>query len=300
MSADSQISAARISAVLEAARQAGRSLVIVSLLSDQVSHHGQSAMQTQRMLIEENSDVPVGSLGEKTLDEYALRYAHHLLADERQEIITAFLSEIVATLAGTDFSRSRADDSGGVISDKTRLLFEISRPLPQLIVCGGGHVGQAVARAGRLLDFQVTVIDDRAEFASREKFPDESIHLMADDFIAALQMLRITPASHIVIVTRGHKHDEMCLREVIDKPARYIGMIGSRRRTTTIRTLLQRDGVSAALLEKLHAPIGLDIGAQTPEEIALAILAEIILLRRGGTSLRKSDFKGIAALRKTH
>jgi xanthine/CO dehydrogenase XdhC/CoxF family maturation factor len=296
MPADSQISAAQISAALEAARQAGHSLVIASLLS----HPGQSAMQTQRMLIEENSDVPVGSLGEKTLDEYALRYAHHLLADEGQEITTAFLSEIAATLAGTDFRDSGADDSGGAIIGETRLLFEISRPLPQLIVCGGGHVGQAVARAGRLLDFQVTVIDDRAEFASREKFPDESIHLLADDFIAALQLLRITPASHIVIVTRGHKHDEMCLREVIDKPARYIGMIGSRRRTTTIRTLLQRDGVSAALLEKLHAPIGLDIGAQTPEEIALAILAEIILLRRGGTGLRKSDFKGIAALRKTH
>jgi xanthine dehydrogenase accessory factor len=100
--------------------------------------------------------------------------------------------------------------------------------------------------------------------------------------------LRIAQATHIVIVTRGHKHDEICLREVIQKPARYIGMIGSRRRTTTIREHLRREGAAAEFLRRVHAPIGLDIGAQTPEEIALAILAEIVLVRRGGSGSPKS------------
>jgi xanthine dehydrogenase accessory factor len=111
--------------------------------------------------------------------------------------------------------------------------------------------------------------------------------LIADDFVAALRSLRVTPATHIVIVTRGHRHDEICLHEVIDKPARYIGMIGSRRRTTTIRERLKREGVAPELLRHVHAPIGLDIGALTPEEIALAILAEIVLVRRGGSGLPK-------------
>jgi xanthine dehydrogenase accessory factor len=177
---------------------------------------------------------------------------------------------------------------GENLFDGLRLLFEISQPSLELIVCGGGHVGQAVARAGRFLDFNVTVIDDRTDFAARDKFPDEQIRLIADDFVAALQSLLITPASHIVIVTRGHRHDEICLHEVIAKPARYIGMIGSRRRTTTIRERLKREGVTPELLRRVHAPIGLDIGALTPEEIALAILAEIVLVRRGGTGAPKS------------
>jgi xanthine dehydrogenase accessory factor len=104
-----------------------------------------------------------------------------------------------------------------------------------------------------------------------------------------LQSLNITPATHIVIVTRGHRHDEICLQAVIDQPARYIGMIGSRRRTTTIRERLKREGVAPELLRRVHAPIGLDIGALTPEEIALAIMAEVVLVRRGGTGAPKSQ-----------
>jgi xanthine/CO dehydrogenase XdhC/CoxF family maturation factor len=168
-----------------------------------------------------------------------------------------------------------ADERQEIITQNlkdARLLFEIARPSLELILCG------------------VTVIDDRADFASRERFPDQKIKLIASDFVAALQSLQITPASHVVLVTRGHKHDEICLREVINRPARYIGMIGSRRRTTTIRAHLKREGIADELLRRIYAPIGLDIGAQTPEEIALAILAEIIMIRRGGDGRAKSAF----------
>ena len=181
-----------------------------------------------------------------------------------------------------------AEADGELPDDGVRLLFELARPRPEIIVCGGGHVGEAVARLAPMLGFAVTVIDDRAEFASRARFPDERIRLLSGDFVAALRSLAITRASHLVIVTRGHRHDEICLQEVITSPARYIGMIGSRRRTTTIREHLRREGMSPEFLHRVRAPIGLDIGALTPEEIALAILAEIVLVRRGGTGLPKS------------
>lgn len=250
---------AEISGAITQAFANGHALAIVSIVA-------QAAEKTTRLLIEEGGAIVGGTLGlgpsvEGSIAEQALS----LIADERQEIVTQNVGE-------------------------TRLLFEIARPPLELIVCGGGHVGLAVAQAGLFLGFRVTVMDDRAEFVARERFPDERIHLIADDFVAALQSLKITPASHLVIVTRGHKHDEICLQEVIHQPARYIGMIGSRRRTTTIRAHLKREGIRDETLRRVYAPIGLDIGAQTPEEIALAILAEIVMIRRGGDGRSKSAF----------
>lgn len=257
------LTAKEISAAIENALDQGHPLAIVSLMTN-----GDEAIEQTRLLVDDNGELAGGTLGDATLDELARRHAVSLMADDRTEIVVAGSDELPI--------------------GEFRLLFEISRPSLELIVCGGGHVGQAVARAGRFLDFNVTVIDDRADFAARDKFPDEQIRLIADDFVAALRSLLITPASHVVIVTRGHRHDEICLQEVIAQPARYIGMIGSRRRTTTIRERLKREGVAPELLRRVHAPIGLDIGALTPEEIAVAILAEIVLVRRGGTALPKS------------
>lgn len=214
-------------------------------------------------------ETVAGTLGDPELDLLASQHARLLMNDDRLEIAVAGPAEL-------------ALPGGG------RLLFEISRPPLEMIICGGGHVGQAVARAARLLDFRITVIDDRPEFASRDRFPDPEVRLIADDFITALQSLRFTPATHVVIVTRGHRHDEICLREAVERPTRYLGMIGSRRRTTTIREHLRRQGVDPLLLRRIHAPIGLDISALTPEEIAIAIMAEIILVRRGGTGAPKS------------
>jgi xanthine dehydrogenase accessory factor len=256
------VNAAEISGAINKAFANGHSLAIISV----IAQAGQQAETTTRLLVEEDGRMVGGTLGlGQSFDAAATEQAMALMADERQEIITQNLKD-------------------------ARLLFEIARPSLELILCGGGHVGQAVAQAGVFLGFRVTVIDDRADFASRERFPDQKIKLIASDFVAALQSLQITPASHVVLVTRGHKHDEICLREVINRPARYIGMIGSRRRTTTIRAHLKREGIADELLRRIYAPIGLDIGAQTPEEIALAILAEIIMIRRGGDGRAKSAF----------
>ena len=256
----------------------GEALCVVSLMETDE----RPASQVARLLVKEGGGAAGGSLGDRGLDEAAARHAATLMKDERQEIAVARLSELGESPA----VGSRVEEVEGRIGD-ARLLFEISRPPLELIICGGGHVGQAVAKVGALLDFKITVIDDRPEFSSREKFPDPDVRLITGDFTEALRALKITQASHLVIVTRGHRHDEICLREVIEKPARYIGMIGSRRRATTIREHMRREGVGAEHLRRVYSPIGLDIGAITPEEIALAVLAEITLARRGGSGAPK-------------
>src|SRR5262245_56751443 len=272
--------ATEISSALKQALADGEVMCVVSLMETDV----RPAPRVARLLVKEGGATAGGSLGDRGLDEVAARHSTALMKDERQEIAVARLSALgepgaaLAIEIGTEGVK-RIDDA--------RLLFEISRPPLELIICGGGHVGQAVAKAAALLDFKITVIDDRPEFSSREKFPEPGVRLVTSDFTEALRELKITQASHVVIVTRGHRHDEICLREVIEKPARYIGMIGSRRRATTIRDHMRGEGVGAENLRRVHSPIGLDIGAITPEEIALAILAEIVLARRGGSGAPK-------------
>lgn len=271
--------AEQLATLLTTARTEGRALAVVSVMT-QGEH---PADRTPHLVVDESGKLLGGTLGDVELNELAARQAVALIGDERAEIVVNRLDELNVR-AGSEFDLESVKQRVGNV----RLLFEIARPPLELVICGGGHVGQAVAKVARLLDFNVTVIDDRAEFATREKFPDEKVRLLAQDFLEALRSLKLTPASHIVIVTRGHRHDEICLEAVIDKPARYIGMIGSRRRTTTIRERLKRAGVAPEWLRRVHAPIGLDINAQTPEEIALAIMAEIVLVRRGGTGAPKS------------
>jgi xanthine dehydrogenase accessory factor len=266
------LTAQEISREVTRAVEDGKAIAIISLFEAA----GETSREMPRLLVREDGGI-AGTLGSLPLDQAAARHAARVLADDRQEIVAVRAVDI-DELAG----------DARIAALQLRLLFEVSRPALELIVCGAGHVGEAVARAGTLFDLRVTVIDDRLEFASRERFPNPQIRLIAADFVEALQSLRITAASHVIIVTRGHRHDEICLREVIESPARYIGMIGSRRRTTTIREHLRRSGVPADRLRRIHAPIGLDVGAQTPEEIAVAILAEIILVRRGGTGQPKS------------
>jgi len=157
-----------------------------------------------------------------------------------------------------------------------RVMFESIRPRASLIICGAGHVGQAVSSIGRLLNYRVTVIDDRAEFASRQHFPDETIELIVSPFQKALREISIRKSTAIIIVTRGHQHDEACLREVLHSEAGYIGMIGSKRRVRAVFDQLIGEGYSRQQVERVHAPIGLPIGARTPEEIAVSIMAEII------------------------
>lgn len=162
-----------------------------------------------------------------------------------------------------------------------KLAVEILRPKLRLIVFGAGHVGQAVALVGALLGFDVLAVDDRPEFASRKRLPDPRINILVGDYLKVIRELNLETNSAVVIVTRGHQFDEACLRGVIRSGVGYLGMIGSKRRVLSVTNSLEKDGYSKEDFEKLHAPIGLRIGAKSPQEIAIAILAEIISFFNG-------------------
>ena len=165
--------------------------------------------------------------------------------------------------------------------DAVEVALEPMLPPPRVVIVGAGHIAVPLARFAKLSGFEVTVIDDRARFASRERFP-EADEIVVDAFERAIAAQRITPWTYLVLVTRGHEHDEATLQQVVGSPAPYIGMIGSRRRVLLVFQRLAQQGVPDHFLDRIYAPIGLDIGARWPEEIALAIMAEIVKVRRGG------------------
>ncbi|MEN6335943.1 MAG: XdhC family protein [Phycisphaerales bacterium] len=152
---------------------------------------------------------------------------------------------------------------------------------PGLILFGAGHVSSYIARFAKSVHFRVTVCDDRAEYANAERFPDAE-EIVVGDFARVFDRVRVDDRSYLVIVTRGHHRDEIVLEQAVRTSARYIGMIGSRRKTLTLLENLRAKGVSKERLDRLYSPIGLAIGAVTPEEIALSIVAELVKIRRLG------------------
>ena len=153
---------------------------------------------------------------------------------------------------------------------------------PEVVIVGGGHVGRAVASVAATLGYRMAVIDDRADFANKERFPEAST-VIAGDIEEAIDGHHMTRNSAVVIVTRGHKYDYQALAAAARSNAGYVGLMGSRRKVTLIYRQLIADGVPAERLRDIHAPIGLDIGAVSPEEIAVSIMAEITMHRLGGS-----------------
>jgi xanthine dehydrogenase accessory factor len=156
-------------------------------------------------------------------------------------------------------------------------------PAPSLYVAGAGHVSRLLAEVAGRVGFRVTVLDDREKFASRERFPDATdvvVHSVAPWLAAA----DLPPTAFVVVVTRGHTHDLEAMQALANRPLRYVGMIGSRAKVARIMEALRESGAASAWLAAVRAPIGLAIGAVTPEEIALSIVAELVAVRRGVTA----------------
>jgi xanthine dehydrogenase accessory factor len=175
------------------------------------------------------------------------------------------------------------------------LYVEVRRPVRELVVVGAGHVAQPMAHLGALLGYRVIVLDDRPEFATRERFPDAD-RLVRADFSDPFAGVPLHERSHLLLVTRGHKYDYECLTRALqsDPQPAYIGMIGSRRRVRATYLQLVEEGFSRADLERIHAPVGLDIGAETPEEIAVAVAAELVKLDRGGSGAPLREVERVA------
>lgn len=172
-----------------------------------------------------------------------------------------------------------AEEAGMICGGELEVFIEPILTPPTLYIFGGGHISLPLAKMGKLLGFNIAVVDDRADFAHPERFP-EADTILAEDFTKSFPKIKIDKSSYIVIVTRGHQHDELVLEWAVGTPARYIGMIGSKTKVKTIYSHLLAKGISKEQLDRVHSPIGLEIEAQTPEEIAVSILAEIIKVRR--------------------
>lgn len=229
-----------------------------------------------KLLLQENGDR-FGSLGDAELDAIAARNAARFL-ESREETRMFSVSELEP-----DYPSAR----------EVFLLFERLQPAPRLVVCGAGHVGAALARLAAFTGYQTTLIDDRAQFLKRERFPEEQIELrVADDWSSAVRAaVGNGRGVSVAVVTRGHNEDEQCMQAVVRLNPDYAGMIGSKRRTSIVIERLRAAGTPEEQLKNIHAPIGLDIGAVSPEEVALAILAEIIAQRRGGTGTPLSSWR---------
>ena len=153
---------------------------------------------------------------------------------------------------------------------------------PQLVLCGGGHVSKSIAPLAKTLGFRVFVTDDRQEFANADRFPEADI-IVAKKPEDALGELPINPNTFIVVATRGHRYDNVALAAAARTSAKYVGLLGSKRKIILIYEDLMRMGISNERIRELRAPIGLDIGARTPEEIAVSIMSEILMFRLGGS-----------------
>jgi xanthine dehydrogenase accessory factor len=220
-----------------------------------------------KLLVEESGSL-TGGLGDARLDRAAAQYAPTFLSSRAE----------ARTYEVEEFAHEAPEWSA------SRILFERIEPEPRLVVCGAGHVGAALARLARFIGYRTTLVDDRADFVTRERFPETEIELIAANNWADAVRASVGKGRgvSVAVITRGHNEDEECLRAVVGTRPDYLGLIGSKRRTNIVLEHLRAEGLDEALLREVRAPIGLDIGAVTPQEVALAILAEIVAERRGG------------------
>ncbi len=178
-------------------------------------------------------------------------------------------------------------DNGLICGGQLEVFIEPMLPVQSLYIFGAGHVSLSLSKIASFAGFRTVVVDSREQFANRARFP-EAAEVHAAEYEDVMPKLDINESSYLAIVTRGHKDDMRVLRWAVSTPARYIGMIGSRRKAIEVFKELEREGVPADRLEQVHTPIGLEIGAVTPEEIAVSVVAELIAVRRG-TELQQSN-----------
>ena len=179
--------------------------------------------------------------------------------------------------------------------DRAAVYTRVFLPPQRLILLGGGHVSQPLARYAADLEFDVVVVDDRPGFANAVRFP-EAGRVICDAFEPAIQALNITKYDFVCVITRGHRHDAACLRALLScEQPRYLGLIGSRRRTIELFKMLEEEGSDRARIKRIHTPIGLAIGAETPKEIAISILAELISVRSSKSCDREAERLALAS-----
>ncbi len=219
--------------------------------------------QGAKMLVRADGSI-IGTIGGGRIEAQAIKEALEAIRKGRPQRLR--------------FSLKEGGELGMICGGDTEIFIEPILSAPTMYIFGGGHIALTLAKVGKLLDLKIVVIDDRPEYANAQRFPEAELTL-AEDFAKAFQKLKIDKSSYIVIVTHGHKDDETVLEVALATEAKYIGMIGSETKIEAVFSHLLAKGIQREQLDRVHAPIGLEICAQTPEEIAVSILAEIIKVR---------------------
>jgi len=244
-------------------RRAGRRGALATIVH---SNGSIPSFESAKMLVRDDGSI-TGTIGGGCVEAEVWQAAREVMEEEKPRMLTFNLNH------------DPKYDSGLVCGGTLEVYLEPVLPVQTLYLFGAGHVSVNVYRVARMAGFEVVVVDDRESYANRERFP-EAKDVFADDFERVLAQLSPNDCSYLVIVTRGHRDDMRVLRWAVDTPARYIGMIGSQRKVIAIYKQLEKEGIAPEKLARVYAPVGLEIGAITPEEIAVAIVAELIAIRR--------------------
>jgi xanthine dehydrogenase accessory factor len=219
-----------------------------------------------KMLVFEDGRI-AGTIGGGCYENEAAGRAREAIRARRPQLVRYSLTDDLAA------------ESGLICGGQMEVYIEPIEPAPDLYLVGAGHISVEVARIAQSVGFRVHVVDDREKFANTDRFP--AAEVVVDDVAAWLARTDIPAAAFVVVVTRGHRDDHDAMRALVRRPTRYLGLIGSRAKVLRVFEALGQEGVTAERLAAVHAPIGLDIGAVTPAEIAVSIVAELVAVRSG-------------------
>jgi xanthine dehydrogenase accessory factor len=222
-----------------------------------------------KMLVYEDGRI-AGTIGGGCYEHDAAGKAREALRLQRPQLVHYALNDDLAA------------ESGLICGGQMEVYIEPVEPAPHLYLLGAGHVSAEVGRIAQLVGFQVHVVDDREKFANAERFPGAEV--IVDDIEGWLDRTTLPAGAYVAVVTRGHRFDHQAMRQLVGRPVRYLGLIGSRAKVVRILDALAKDGAAADRLSSVHAPIGLDIGAVSPAEIAVSIVAELVAVRSGRIS----------------
>jgi xanthine dehydrogenase accessory factor len=239
--------------------------------------------ESAKLLVRADGSI-FGTVGGGCVEAQVLTAAREVIETGRSKTLTFELTQ------------DAAHESGLICGGEVEIFVEPVLPQPVAFIFGAGHISKSLSKIASLAGFSTVIVDDRESFANRARFP-EADEVYAAEYEAVFPNLSVNESSYLIIVTRGHKDDLRVLRLAAAAPARYVAMIGSKKKVIELVKELADEGVPREALDRIHAPMGLDIGAITPEEIAVAVVAEMIAVRRNPPSNWRELTKSILPLK---
>jgi len=232
-----------------------------------ISRHGSTPRHAAAKMLVFEDGRTVGTIGGGCVEAEVCTEAQSAIRSEKSRILCF------------DLTDDDAEESGLICGGKMEVYVEPILPDPTLFIFGAGHIGSCLAELAKHLGFRIAAVDDRVKYANASRFPSaESLYVGPWEEI--LPKLPINDDSFLIIATRGHKYDLLCLKHALKSPARYIGLLGSRRKIGLFFETLEKEGVNPHSFERVYAPVGLEIGSETPEEISVSIAAELVAVRK--------------------